>query len=536
MSDRRVLGLVLVMALAAAASVVAARSQRQFPHEQHARLFPVCVGCHAGIPSGDGEAVYPEPQACVRCHDGERVARVEWSRPSPRVSNLRFDHVAHARRIDAAGSIELDCAECHNTAGAPRMRVEPPIPDRCFACHAHAATEHVVDGACTTCHVPLVESGFPVARIAALPVPTTHLADDFLAAAHGADAAAAPQSCATCHAREQCMGCHVSVVAASPVERIPSALERIEVPAIPARYPVPDSHLDESWETQHGAAASAAACGTCHTRESCAGCHTTAALPVIAQLAGRAEAAAPGAAVARRPPASHASAFFATAHGPLAGTRPQSCATCHDRSRFCGACHEPATSSTEQVPAGGAAGSAVVKAPYPRILEYRHASEVGPARAAAGADTASSRTAVRGARTAEVTPAPRERRGFHPPNYVVRHPAEAFGRRLDCTTCHSTQLFCRDCHENAGLGSIGRLGPGYHDAEPLWLLRHGQAARQTLESCTSCHTQRDCMQCHSQLGAFRVNPHGPGFDARRAQRTNPQICRACHLTDPLGGG
>jgi hypothetical protein len=128
---------------------------------------------------------------------------------------------------------------------------------------------------------------------------------------------------------------------------------------------------------------------------------------------------------------------------------------------------------------------------------------------------------------------PRSPRGFHPPNYVLRHSAEAYGRRLDCASCHNTQLFCRDCHVSSGRGATGRLGPGYHDAEPVWLLRHGQAARQTLESCTSCHTQRDCMQCHSQLGAFRVSPHGPNFDARRAQRANPQICRACHLGDPL---
>jgi hypothetical protein len=133
------------------------------------------------------------------------------------------------------------------------------------------------------------------------------------------------------------------------------------------------------------------------------------------------------------------------------------------------------------------------------------------------------------------TPLPRASRGFHPPDYVLRHAADGFGRRLDCSSCHNTPLFCRDCHQNAGMQAEGRLGPAYHDAEPVWLLRHGQAARQTLETCTSCHTQRDCMQCHSQLGAFRVSPHGPGFDARRAQRANPEICRACHLSDPLRG-
>jgi hypothetical protein len=81
----------------------------------------------------------------------------------------------------------------------------------------------------------------------------------------------------------------------------------------------------------------------------------------------------------------------------------------------------------------------------------------------------------------------------------------------------------------------GRLGRGFHDAEPLWLLRHGQAARQGLESCASCHEQSQCMQCHSALGAFKVSPHGPDFDPRRAQKRNAAICLVCHLTDPLTG-
>ncbi|HEX6589857.1 MAG TPA: cytochrome c3 family protein, partial [Longimicrobiales bacterium] len=80
----------------------------------------------------------------------------------------------------------------------------------------------------------------------------------------------------------------------------------------------------------------------------------------------------------------------------------------------------------------------------------------------------------------------------------------------------------------------GRLGSGFHDAQPLWLLRHGQAARQTLESCTTCHEQRDCMQCHSQTGSFQINPHGPDFDAERARDRNSRICFACHVADPIG--
>jgi hypothetical protein len=83
------------------------------------------------------------------------------------------------------------------------------------------------------------------------------------------------------------------------------------------------------------------------------------------------------------------------------------------------------------------------------------------------------------------------------------------------------------------MGTSGRLQAGFHDAQPFWLLNHAKPARQGLESCTTCHKQTDCLQCHSTIGAFRVSPHGPGFDAKRVQSKNARICFACHLSDPL---
>jgi hypothetical protein len=72
----------------------------------------------------------------------------------------------------------------------------------------------------------------------------------------------------------------------------------------------------------------------------------------------------------------------------------------------------------------------------------------------------------------------------------------------------------------------------YHDRQPLWLNQHGQAARQEMQTCASCHQQRDCTRCHSDVG-LRVNPHGPGFDAARMAKRNRQMCLTCHLKDPL---
>lgn len=486
MKSTRIVTPAVVLAVAATA-LFAVRRSDAFPHERHRGLFPVCIGCHEGIASGDAAAFYPTPESCARCHDGQREERVQWTGPTRTAGNLRFDHVVHADRVAAEADAAIDCGDCHTQPGAPRMAVDPPIPTQCFACHAHQATEHFTDAQCTRCHKPLVETGWSRARISELPVPLSHQREDFLPQVHGQLAMEAGPSCGTCHAREQCAGCHVAFPADGPLDRMPAANARLELPAIAARYPLPETHADRDWERVHGSAASVAACGTCHARESCTNCHRAQAPQPVLQLARARDVAAPGVAVRRMLPESHESAFFATSHGPLASARPESCTSCHERARFCGACHQA------------------------REEEALAAQSAPPAQR------------------------PRAARGFHPPNFELRHAALAQGRRLDCTACHNTQLFCRDCHQKLGMGSTGRLGPGYHDAEPVWLLRHGQAARQTLETCTSCHTQRDCMQCHSQLGSFRISPHGPDFDARRAQRTNPQICRACHLSDPLGG-
>jgi len=118
---------------------------------------------------------------------------------------------------------------------------------------------------------------------------------------------------------------------------------------------------------------------------------------------------------------------------------------------------------------------------------------------------------------------------YHPQTFLERHPAAAYARETNCADCHNSAAFCQNCHVQAGLGSPkGALVAGYHDAFPGFLLNHGQAARQNLESCVSCHTEKDCMTCHSALYGRGFDPHGPGFDADRLRQKNPQMCTACH--------
>lgn len=474
MSDpgRLVMLLVLAVAVSSVAPVGAdAQQARGFPHAAHEGLFPLCTGCHEGIPPGDSARAFPDPALCARCHDGVDQEPVRWSGPTRPVNNLRFSHPEHARDAGAEGESPT-CATCHRPPGAARPGAVARHPvANCLSCHEHRARDHYVDARCRTCHVPLAETRFSLARIESLPRPSSHESESFVAEAHGEMAEEDLRSCATCHTRERCTSCHVST-ATPQLGRMPEAPASMTLPTFTASYPVPGSHRGPTFLEAHGmlAGAGSATCSTCHVREDCTSCHRTGAPAVVQELVSRDAAAAPGVGVALHEPPSHASRFFVEDHEALAASDDASCTTCHTAD-FCSSCHDGPRSS-----------------------------------------------------------------GFHPANFAAEHPAEAYANRLECSTCHNTQAFCRQCHLESGMRSLGRLGPGFHDGEPVWLLRHPQAARQNLESCQSCHSQRDCLQCHSTLGAFKVSPHGRDFDAGRAFDRNPQICFACHTRNPLEGG
>ena len=446
--------------------------EEPFPHEEHQGLFPLCTGCHEGVPLGDESDYYPEPESCSGCHDGVRQVLVTWEGPSQRVGHVVFEHEEHDEELAAAGDDPLACATCHIAPGGERMAVSDTLQlASCWGCHAHEASDHQVDAECSTCHVPLAQTRFDLPRIESFPVPADHDAAAFLDDEHGRLVQGDATRCATCHTRERCVACHVDVEIEA-IAGFPVAPPTMELPPAAAHYNVPESHADSEWLATHGVDASREACATCHTSNDCASCHVQPLPEAVAGLPAREDVVAPGVRVVGRAPASHGSLFFIEAHTTLAAAGDASCATCHQDS-FCVDCHDG--------PVGG---------------------------------------------------------GYHPSNFVVRHAASAFGRDAECSNCHNALAFCRECHLEVGLVAAGgsRLGPGYHDDGPVWLLRHGQAARQNLESCASCHRQVDCTQCHGVLGAFKVSPHSSGFDAERAWSRSPRTCLACHVGNPLNGG
>lgn len=124
--------------------------------------------------------------------------------------------------------------------------------------------------------------------------------------------------------------------------------------------------------------------------------------------------------------------------------------------------------------------------------------------------------------------------GYHAANFLTEHPTAAYNRANSCSDCHNVRSFCADCHQNAGLTAANGIGSGYHDAKQNFIAGHGQAARQSLETCVACHAENDCLACHSTISGG-INPHGPGFDAERLRSKNPSMCAVCHPTGGSGG-
>jgi hypothetical protein len=234
--------------------------------------------------------------------------------------------------------------------------------------------------------------------------------------------------------------------------------------------------------------------------------------------------------VARLPaPPSHAARDFLSRGGHGAASRQTvgtACATCHAQ-EFCYQCH---------------GGSAPPRAITWLASDPRSTAIVARAPPAThGVNFADRHATVAAASTHSCTschvradclechrPSAGRSAGYHPDGFLARHPASAYARESSCSDCHNVGVFCSSCHAQAGLVASGVLRSGYHDARPFFLVGHGQAARQGLESCVSCHAERDCLTCHSAVGGRRFNPHGPGFDGARMRRKNFAMCTVCH--------
>lgn len=459
-----------------ASGQVAGPADSVFPHARHGSLFPTCVTCHAGAVE-PGAPIWPAAASCASCHDGQVRGRITWTPPVdlPR-TNLRFSHAVHGDSLRTLGRDSVACVTCHQQPDARFMQVRLAVVTRCLECHG-VQGPHIAapDTACATCHVTLPRAvRLTQADVRRFPKPATHDVPGFVGRGpegHGTLAATPTGIAASCATCHARQFC-VTCHVDAPEQRVILALEPDPRGAIQrAALTAPRSHDAITFPAEHGLAARAPAAG-------CRTCHTqesclTCHLRVNPGIE-RLALAGPGratGAVVTRRPPLHTPTFLASRHGTEASAAPNNCASCHGR-QDCLQCHRPLAAS-------------------------------GPS--------------------------------YHPATFLAEHPAAAYVRATSCGQCHNQAAFCQSCHLKAGLTSTRTLGSGYHDAKQSFIAGHGQAARQSLETCVSCHVERDCLTCHSANGGRRFNPHGVGFDAERWRKKNPDACAVCHGNKIPGG-
>jgi hypothetical protein len=455
----------LTILLGAVGAASLPKDRDVFDHEKHQKVFPECQGCHAGI-TQPGRPLYPTPESCANCHDGTVEKKVDWSAPPARPSNFRFTHAEHIRKSGEKlpADSAIACPACHTPSGATWLTVQRTISAQCLDCHG---------------------------------IKTAHFS-------------APDTACGTCHF---------------------TLAEATELPeARVAKFEKPDSHDDKAFLTSkgHGDLASHGnrSCAICHARDFCAQCHVNApetkaiqALePDARSLALKAELKAP---------ASHKESRFLSQHGGKAKQDPERCATCHTQ-ESCITCHRSRPAVVLALHASGPGRA--IGARIERKKPGYHTVDFADRHAAIARSTPATCNACHA--RPECLECHRPNAGaagsYHPAGFLTRHPAAAYNRQTECAGCHNQAVFCTTCHLQSGLVSTGRLVQGYHDANGAFSLNHGVAARQNIENCIACHSERDCLTCHSAVGGRRFNPHGPGFDADRLRRRNPQTCAACH--------
>ncbi len=102
----------------------------------------------------------------------------------------------------------------------------------------------------------------------------------------------------------------------------------------------------------------------------------------------------------------------------------------------------------------------------------------------------------------------------HELNYRFTHGVDARSKRMECSSCHSTETFCAGCHEAGGNITQPNFRPASHTAAGFALLGkgsggglHAQEARRDIESCMSCHDVQgrdpSCLTCHTENGTVR---------------------------------
>jgi predicted CXXCH cytochrome family protein len=464
---KRSIASALLFILAAVLLFKLAGADERFDHEKHAKLFPLCISCHEGIETGDQAAQFPTAASCANCHDGKVERKTDWTAPHRTATNLKFDHPDHF-----AEAKDAECQSCHAREGSKqRMSVARARAETCIACH---------------------NKDKPAAG------PVVHLA--------------AGNDCTECH---------------RPL-RDARNLSRARIGA----FPEPPSHKTAVFMEQHARTTvnEAATCATCHTVESCSRCHANAKdVKVIASLGSN--EIITGLVASKKAvyptPASHLKAGFTDKHGALAEANSQSCSNCHTR-ESCQQCHSGNVGADQiarlavRNTAPGVDLSTRKRAAHPANFAQAHGTTAGA--------SGESCTSCHAEKFCSDCHQGAESRKFHVANFAARHAQAVYAGENECASCHTRETFCQSCHNGLGLSANGQRTTQFHTGQSVWLLQHGQPARQNLESCTSCHTQSSCARCHSNKGGWGVSPHGSKIPTGKAADKNQVVCLRCHYS------
>ena len=230
----------------------------------------------------------------------------------------------------------------------------------------------------------------------------------------------------------------------------------------------------------------------------------------------------PAGTLAAQAPSTHRAPDFLETHQGLLATQRTMCAVCHAQ-ESCWQCHRGNPDVAEGLPT--AASGTGLNMKVTRRPPASHTPEFvnGHGSTADARPESCAGCHVRQDCLECHRPNPAKAAGYHPVGFLTSHPQQAYTREVSCANCHNTAAFCTSCHKQAGLVANGPINRGYHDKVPQFLAGHGPAARQSLESCVSCHVETDCLACHRQF-----NPHGPGFKPEALRSRAEGMCRVCH--------
>jgi hypothetical protein len=127
---------------------------------------------------------------------------------------------------------------------------------------------------------------------------------------------------------------------------------------------------------------------------------------------------------------------------------------------------------------------------------------------------------------------------IHPNDWLTLHPQQSRRNSPRCTSCHTAQTFCAECHAALGVSQLAapnvRSSGRFHPPTSQWTRganRHATEAKRSLTSCVSCHAERDCVRCHgAATRSGGISPHPRDFIKQcvRLLHANSRACKTCH--------